>query len=369
VKKKFYDIGSHHGQSLSMFYDQRSDASEFDIFAFEPLAESFEKLVSTCTKNNWSNVLCSMKLVGNTNIIRDVYVGKTNAGVGSTMLRGKITGNIDYQLAVRKECVRFVDFLRATSEKDDYIVVKINAEGAEYEILVDLYRSGAFKRINKLVVFFHSNKFSPADIRKQMMIIESESIKAFRRYGVDVRPQRHAFADNKKPRIVWMAGCKNWGIKFQFDEYNKLLTNFDNKMYIVGAKSPEIFKREIAEMNPDIVFCPFPHLCIHLNDWEIVTQRLGSIRMFGGGPTIGWMCDRPDWAFDILADEYSKTLVDFRHRKHYCAGRNCVDVRGNDLTIAMTPANFKMLDDLNNVIIRLDGFRSLTWKQSQPSCM
>ena len=140
-------------------------------------------------------------------------------------------------------------------------------------------------------------------------------------------------------------------------------------MYPIGNKPPKVFKNEIASFNPDLVFCPFPYLCVFISDWEIMVQRLGSFRMFEGGPTVGWMCDQPNWAFHILANEYGRKLKNYRHRILFCSHQKHMDMRGNDVVMAMTLANFRMLDDLSNVIVRLDSFRSLTWEQPQPSCM
>ena len=57
------------------------------------------------------------------------------------------------------KAVNFSKFLNKTANKDDYVVVKMDIEGAEYDVLDDLIKSKSYKLINKLHCEFHSRFF------------------------------------------------------------------------------------------------------------------------------------------------------------------------------------------------------------------
>ncbi|KAI9203154.1 uncharacterized protein BJ171DRAFT_624927 [Polychytrium aggregatum] len=72
----------------------------------------------------------------------------------------------DPAVPVRKvQAIDFARWLELTARPDDYVVVNLDLEGAEFVILPHLWESRAFRLIDSLLVHWHDNHngFSPAE--------------------------------------------------------------------------------------------------------------------------------------------------------------------------------------------------------------
>jgi hypothetical protein len=78
------------------------------------------------------------------------------------MMTGKATGGLCRKPA-RVESIDFVKWLKDTTEDADYVVVKMNIEGAEYPLMNELSKNGVIKKVDRFFVNTHEHKFSVAD--------------------------------------------------------------------------------------------------------------------------------------------------------------------------------------------------------------
>ncbi len=152
--KIFVDVGAHLGESVRRFYRERTDASEFEIYCFEPDPRTFDKLLANV--GMMPNVHCLCAALGACEESRSLQRGTVNEGEGSTLLAGKVTGGVGRD-AVTVRCLDAARWLR--DHPAPLTIVKINAEGGEYEILPRLVQSGAMNQVTELYVQFHSLKF------------------------------------------------------------------------------------------------------------------------------------------------------------------------------------------------------------------
>lgn len=56
----------------------------------------------------------------------------------------------------RLPSVNFSKFLLQNFKEEDYVVVKMDIEGAEYEVIPHLVETGAYKLVDVLMVEWHS---------------------------------------------------------------------------------------------------------------------------------------------------------------------------------------------------------------------
>ena len=61
---------------------------------------------------------------------------------------------------IKVPCVDFSKWILDTFKIDDYIILKINIEGAEYPVLNKMIKDGSIKYIDKLIIAFHSHKIT-----------------------------------------------------------------------------------------------------------------------------------------------------------------------------------------------------------------
>ena len=145
MRKVFIDCGGHRGQSIG-WAKAYTDCNEFH--SFEPNSEL------------WRNF--------DTNLHKEavwIYDGEVDFFVaekvgGSTIVQGKKTANVDYDHPVRVPCIDLGKWIKNTFNKEDYIILKLNIEGAEYEVLRSMVNDGSIEYIDKLYAELHYKKLA-----------------------------------------------------------------------------------------------------------------------------------------------------------------------------------------------------------------
>jgi FkbM family methyltransferase len=87
-------------------------------------------------------------------------LSKTSPGVcqGSSVYKEKRTGNLDSAHPVKVKCFDFSKFLTENFTISDNVLVKMNIEGAEYDVLEHLLKEGTIILIKELFVQWHYSK-------------------------------------------------------------------------------------------------------------------------------------------------------------------------------------------------------------------
>jgi len=152
-RKVFVDIGGNTGQSINQFYNQIADAKDWTIYSFEPV--EYDRLVSNCGKYN--NVSCIKAVVSYQNGKTKIYTPKSKRGQGCTTIFGKTTGRISYDTYLEVNSINIVDWFDNNINIDDFVLVKMNIEGGEYDLMPALIK--ILDKIDCLYIKLHHNKF------------------------------------------------------------------------------------------------------------------------------------------------------------------------------------------------------------------
>jgi len=150
MNKIYIDLGAYRGGTINAF---RKRFSDFEIYAFEcnPTLNNIDYGidVTTIRKASWiyDGVL-------------DFYISKEHPSTvqGATILKHKKTGNLDITHPVEVRCLDFSNWLLTNFMVEDYIVVKINIEGAEYDLLDKCFVDGSINFINEIYIEWHAEK-------------------------------------------------------------------------------------------------------------------------------------------------------------------------------------------------------------------
>lgn len=147
------DIGSHIGLSIIYFKDIYPEA---EIIGFEPNPNTFPIL----EENIYSNALQKVKLyniaLAEKESKRDLYIDTSGEGAFSTSSFRKNAWNGKQNTrAITVKCNKLSLYI--TKEID---LLKIDAEGAETEIIRELYNSGKLSMIKNIIVEYHPTKHS-----------------------------------------------------------------------------------------------------------------------------------------------------------------------------------------------------------------
>ena len=151
-KKIFIDCGANLGQSIDNFINHWPDWQDYTILSFEAnpnLASEFDRFKSI------ENIKFENSAVWIYDGSLDFYLS-TDSNVGSSIIKNKITGRLD-STPKQVKCVDLDRIIRQFSV-DDYIILKIDVEGAEYELLEHLLSKNTFEFVNELFIEFHTKK-------------------------------------------------------------------------------------------------------------------------------------------------------------------------------------------------------------------
>jgi len=151
MRKIFLDCGSNDGCSVRKFQDTKDKEKQFEYFCFEgnPKLFHYHPVDENC--KFYKNIV-----YGSKDQI-DFYI--QGSGGGSTTSRKKYQGYLNkYRCEVEKVSYNPIilsEFLPENFAKDDYIILKLDVEGAEYSILQNLLDTNYISYINEIYLEWH----------------------------------------------------------------------------------------------------------------------------------------------------------------------------------------------------------------------
>jgi len=152
MKKVFIDCGARRCDVTRIFLEQ--GLTDWDYYLFEPspkLNGYFKKLVEDYPQVNFDY---SKKAVWIEEGEIDFYYSR-RGNSGSTILKEKFSNKVDHDNPVKVETIDFSSWVKDNINKDDYIILKVDIEGAEYEVLNKMVEDGTLDYADELIVEFH----------------------------------------------------------------------------------------------------------------------------------------------------------------------------------------------------------------------
>ena len=165
----YIDAGGHTGQSIERFKQMPSYNHNSKIYSFECHPRCYEVLKSYET----NNIQVSNKAVwiedGEIEFFLDMLHEANNPrwpynfpGQASTISEVKASGGMLGQFTskskVKVPCFDFSKWIFENFKEEDYIFLKMDIEGAEYNVLEEMLKTGAINLINDLDIEFHWHK-------------------------------------------------------------------------------------------------------------------------------------------------------------------------------------------------------------------
>lgn len=151
MRKIYIDCGFHKGKKAVSFMKANPD---FFCYGFEP-----NILMNNLNADNRLLLRDRLAYSNYTVYDSDGFL-KLNIGRGDMQGSSVYDGKSNLSSSFSEvECIDLSKFIFNNFSKEDYIVLKIDIEGAEYVVLPHLIRTGAMDYIDELIVEFHSHKF------------------------------------------------------------------------------------------------------------------------------------------------------------------------------------------------------------------
>ena len=170
MKKIFIDGGARIGESVEVLLNNRVDLTGCDVYFFECNPNHIETLENFKKVNNNFNFFVRNEALWVQNEIWDFFISIDQWGdLGCTLLSNK-RERLDLNNPIKVSCIDISEFLNEFNN-DDYIILKLDIEGAEYQVLRHMIDNGSINKINELYVEFHDHFFNEnsRDLKKQLI--------------------------------------------------------------------------------------------------------------------------------------------------------------------------------------------------------
>jgi len=164
--KIYLDCGGHFGEGLEVYIKHYNMDDTWNLFSFEPNNDSFEKLISNSNIKLKVNYIKKAVWVYN-GVIKfnaeyppdsDVSDGEGSSLIDLDYWKPKSDFNPgagDVFSSYDVECIDISNFILNNFEIDDFILLKMDIEGAEFDVLRKMIDDRSIVYINDLYIEFH----------------------------------------------------------------------------------------------------------------------------------------------------------------------------------------------------------------------
>jgi len=149
--KYFIDCGAHCGESI--LRAKQLFGYDIQTISFEPIPY-FANQLKEIYKNDPSSIIENAAVWINDDI-KKFYIHKDITD-GSSLLT--LYGGVDEGYYIDIPCFDLSYWIKNTFTKDDYLILKLDIEGAEYEVLNKMIEDGTIFMVNELWGEWHHQK-------------------------------------------------------------------------------------------------------------------------------------------------------------------------------------------------------------------
>jgi FkbM family methyltransferase len=183
MRKIFIDCGGHIGESIERFKKSSEYSDDFLIYSFEPVPHLYEHY------SHWDDITFYDKAVWIEDGEIAFFVDKTHSKAsGSTLIGEKKSGKLDRDNPLVCESIDFSNWLKEMVTELDYVVLKMDIEGAEYKVLEKMIEDNTINLINKAYIEFHWEKIGFDESLHNSIVKSLEEIDGFK-----LLPEMHTY--------------------------------------------------------------------------------------------------------------------------------------------------------------------------------
>jgi len=304
-KKLFIDCGAHCGESI--LEAKKRFGENTKIVSFEANKNLFTKLSEYFQGD--PNVAIHNKVVWINNNYTKFYLS-TAFSDGSSIYKEKISGGISENVYQKVQCIDIIEYIDNIDQSKWDIILKLDVEGAEYEILNQMINKGLMGKISEFHGEFHPTKINQQEVKDLIPIV----MNWFKQHKVPFYSWELVGNSPKAiDRNIWKETYKIPKITFVIPSRNNL------EFLQVAYKSIRNLKtkHEVLVLN-DASTDGTAEWLKNQNDKDLIThhnpgpERIGIVGMFDKGIEMA----RTDIIFAFHADMLASPNLDINIVKH-----------------------------------------------------
>lgn len=155
MRKVYIDCGSNLGNLTREFINKGN--TDFEYFLFEPLPLFYDvgdklNIEYPDIKINYSQSAVWIK----EEVLKFYLCGLGNEG--SSVCENKKSNKMDKKHPIVVQGIDFSQWIIENFDKDDFIVIKMDIEGAEYDVLPKMIEDGSVEYANEMIIEFHGRR-------------------------------------------------------------------------------------------------------------------------------------------------------------------------------------------------------------------
>jgi FkbM family methyltransferase len=159
--KIFIDCGAHCGESI--IHAKKLFGNNTIVYSFEANTNIFKDVQKHFKDDKTVNLYNKAVWIEET--IMKFYVS-TSWSDGSSLYKEKTSGGINENIYLNVESIDLSSFLKQNFTEKDHVVLKLDVEGAEYEILNKLIDDGTINLVKEFYGEFHAEKIDSQRVKE-----------------------------------------------------------------------------------------------------------------------------------------------------------------------------------------------------------
>jgi FkbM family methyltransferase len=172
-RRVFIDCGANTCAVLRLAIRRYPD---FEFFAFEPQPELSAEGPRVIAEHPNTKITFFNKAVWTRNGMVTFYLAtrwEENYQAGSTLVEGKIAPVLDLENPVQVEAIDFSEWLGRNFSPEDFVMIKMDIEGAEYDVIEKIVADRHQDRIDEMLVEFHQTMFDTISPERHEALVKA----------------------------------------------------------------------------------------------------------------------------------------------------------------------------------------------------
>jgi len=191
MRNIFLDCGGNIGQSIDRFKNSSLYAPDYIIYSFEPVPHLSKHY------RDRKDIIFSDKAIWTNDSTLNFFIGRNHGGVGSTLMKEKWSCKPDFAHPIQVQSIDFSKWIIDNFSKEDHIILKMDIEGAEYDVLEKMITDGSINYIKKAYLEFHYDRMSIKKERHFELIDKLQKIN-----GLELLKQLSWYVKNEQNKRV-----------------------------------------------------------------------------------------------------------------------------------------------------------------------